>query len=214
MRVAPGEALLAEANSPIGGAMLIVGCVLALVFALLTRLLLGAPHFRSAVAEVLTAGSGELQPGIAGIATVPVISYTREGSPQAWNPAAREMFGAAPPPVNPATEPFRAVCVAIVRAASAPGDVQPLRMLLDSCSLPVLAFDSDGAFSTTNAAAARMLGWTTDIWRDRRIGPAPVAPGDSMNVAVVLILEGQIAISSGSETVTANSAFAGLSLKG
>ncbi len=63
MRLSPGEGVLAQAKSPIGGALLIVGCVLALVFALLVRLMLGTPHFRFPGGQALIAESGRAEPG-------------------------------------------------------------------------------------------------------------------------------------------------------
>ncbi len=209
MHVSPGDSLLAQANSPTGGALLIAGCVLALVFALLTRLLLSAPRFRPAgpIGENFAAHYDQEQPILSGISAMPVISYSRDGTPQAWNPAAKDLFGGSALPVIPAIEPFRAVSVAIVRG----GNAQALRILLDSCSLPALAFEADGAFSLVNTTATRGLGWTAEAWRGRRMN-WPFTAGDLTNIAFVLILQGQITAPAESETATGNRVTVGSSV--
>jgi PAS domain-containing protein len=175
-----------------------VGCVLALVFAVIVHLMLGGARFRRFGGHALgvIAESGQAELDLSGVSAIPVISYGRDGTAQAWNPAAKEMFGAAPPPVSPAAEPFRGVTVAILRTSSAAQGVKPVRMLLESCSLPALAFNSEGVFSTSNPAAERILGWTSEVWGGRRIGVPPLTPGDPMNLAIVLILEGQVRVES------------------
>jgi PAS domain S-box-containing protein len=86
--------------------------------------------------------------------------------------------------------------VAIVRGGALE---EPLRTLLDSCDLPALAFDADGAFAAANPASGRMLGWDAETWRDRRI--RTLGPGESMNIALAVILEGQVEV--GEATVAA-----------
>jgi PAS domain S-box-containing protein len=196
LRVTPNVSLLSQAVNPVDGALLIAGCVLALVCGLVVRLSLGAARRprpvtieHTAVAATTAAEHGEAT--ATAIATMPVISCAADGALQAWNDVAKDTFAGSFPPITPSGGGFRVVNVTVLRASPTGRGARPLKSLLESCALPVIAFDSDGTFTSANAAAGRVLGWTSETWGSRRVAAVPAAPDGQMHITFVLILQGQ-----------------------
>jgi len=190
LRASPGEGLIAQANSPEQGALLVAGCILALLAGLHVHLMLGR---HESPAAFLAPGQPNVDAAVLGAAGAPVVSYARDGSLQAWNQAACDLFGGSLPAIRAAAEGFRVVTVTVLRASSSGDSTRRLRQLLDSCSMPVIAFDAEGAFSTANEAAACMLDWTDEVWSGRRAGHT-IYSGDSIGIVYAVLIQGQTAI--------------------
>ncbi len=190
LEAGPTEALVIQAESPAGGALLVAGGLLALLFALLTRLAqMARVHTEF---ENTAAASPAAAAAPADSERLPVVSYSREGAALVWNDAARLLFTSAPPAIPALAGGFRTLQAALLRASGSPGSLEALRPLLESCALPALLFDAEGNFVAANPAAVHTLGWSDAAWHGRKMGTP--AGNDPLQIQNVLIMQGQSAV--------------------
>ena len=181
LEIGPTEALVLQAHSPTGGALLVAGAFLSVLFTLLTYLVQRSgtrPAFDRAPAAIPLAAP------LAEAARLPVISYGRDGTALAWNDAAKLLFTGAPPRISACETGFRTIHATLLRATASPGALEALRLLLDSCAQPALVFDAEGRFVAANAASARTLGWAD--------GDIVLAAGrEALEIQSVLLMQDQ-----------------------
>jgi PAS domain-containing protein len=189
LRIAPTESLVVQAHSPVGGALLVGGGFLAVLFTMLTYLV-QRPRSRVTI-EQAVAGQGGDAGSLADVSQLPVITYGRDGTAMAWNDAARLLFAGAPPNIPSWETRFRTIHATFLRASASPENVEALRVLLDSCAQPAVIFDAEGKFVAANPASARMLGWSDATWSGRGIGTSPSAAREALAIQSVLLLQGQ-----------------------
>ena len=155
LEIGPTESLVVQADSPLGGALLVAGALLAILFTLLTRLAqMARVHPMPEMAAAPAAAWGLATP-IADGAGLAVVSCGRDGTVLVSNDAAKRLFFGAPPPIALFEEGFRMIHVTLLRPSGPEGSLDPLRPLLDSCTLPAAIFDSDGNFVAANPACVR-----------------------------------------------------------
>ncbi len=187
LQISPTEALVLQSDSPAGGALLVGGSLLAVLFGLLIRLAQMA-RVRPSLEHTLAPTTASGFPA-ADIAHLPVVTYNCEGAPIAWNDAARMVLCGAPPRISPSPDGFRLLNVTLLRASASPVGSESLRTLLESCSLPTLLFDAQGGFVAANASASRTAGWTESVWNGRKVGS--LGGQDPLEIQTVLLLQGQ-----------------------
>lgn len=190
--IGPTEALVLQASSPAGGALLVAGAFLAVLFTLLVFLVerTGTHPVLDYLGTTQTSASGPLEDA----ARLPVISYRRDGALLAWNETAKRLFTGPPPPIPACELGFRTLYATLLRASTSPGSLEALRHLLDSCAQPALLFDADGAFVAANPAAARTLGWSDESWSGKNAGTLSAAVPEALEIHNVLLMQGQWAI--------------------
>jgi PAS domain-containing protein len=202
LEIGPTEALVVQAHSPAGGALLVAGVFLSVLFSLMVYLVQ-----RSGAHPVLDrAMAAAPAPGVSSADALPVVSYNRDGSPAAWNEAAKLLFGGAPPPVSACETGFRTIQATLLRAGASPGGIEALGALLGSCAQPALVFDAEGRFATANPAAAQTLGWSDALWGGRSFGTAAGAGRDALEIRNVLLMQGQWAVPAPVSAAAAHSA--------
>ncbi len=193
LEIGPTESLVIQAGSPLGGALLVTGAFLAVLFSLLVRLA-QRPGARP-VSETLSSGSS---PALAGppadISRLPIVSYGSDGAALAWNEAAKVLFAGAPPRIHAFETGFRTLHVTLLRAGASPICTEPLRVLLDSCAAPALVFDAERKFMAANPAAATMLGWSDAVWKSRSLGAILPAGSEPLEIHDVLMMQGHWAV--------------------
>jgi PAS domain-containing protein len=194
LRTAPTEAVVLQARSPVGGVLLVGGGFLAVLFTILTYLI-QRPRSRAGFNPAMAAPV--LAADFDNIGCLPVVSYRRDGTALAWNDAARLVFGGVPPQVPASETAFRAMHATFLRASATAGNLEALRVLLDSCAQPALIFDSDGRFVAANAASVTALGWSDAVWNARAIGNSMTPGSEALAIQNVLLMQGQWATSTG-----------------
>ncbi len=185
LEIAPTETLVLQARSPVPGALLVGGVFLAIVLTMLIHLVQ-----RSGARQLVEAAAA---PAPAGVPPdgAPVISYTPAGAPLAWNDYASRLFHGAPPPILACETGFRTIRAGLVRAGAPAGELESLRLLLESSPLPTLIFDAEGALAAANPAAERTLGWSHETWSGRHAGGLS-APGSApLEIHYVLLMQGR-----------------------
>ncbi len=186
LEITPTETLVLQARSPVPGALLVGGIFLAMVLTVLIHLVQhsGArPLVESAARAPEAAGP----PSDAS----PVVSYNPDGKPLAWNDYASRLFHGAPPPILACETGFRTLRAGLVRAGSPAGELEGLRMLLESSPLPTLIFDAEGALAAANPAAERTLGWSHETWSGRQAGGLSVPGSAPLEIHYVLLMQGR-----------------------
>ncbi len=200
LEIAPTETLILQSQSPVGGALLVGGGLLALLFSLFVRVAQRPgtrPVFDLPMSPMPASGA------IGDAAQLPIISYGRDGAPMAWNEVAKALFGGAPPRVPAYETGFRVMQATLLRSSGSPGSTEALRGLLDSCAQPALVFDAEGRFVAGNPAAARMLGWSEAIWNGRSIGTILPAGREPLDINNVLLMQGRWSVPAAGAAMTA-----------
>jgi PAS domain-containing protein len=188
LEIAPTEALVVQARSPVAGALLVAGAFLAILLAMLAYLI----QKGGARAGVDAAPTGLPAPlaRFARKAALPVVSYRRDGALLAFNEAAKALFGSAPPDI-PACGEFRVLSATIVRAGANSESVDAFRQLLESCAEPALVFGAEGQFIAANRAAAQTLGWPDSLWSGRTISGPASGRHEALTVQNVVVMQGE-----------------------
>lgn len=192
LEIGPTEALVVQARSPAGGALLVAGGFLAVLFTMLVYLL-QKTGTRPAFGHAMAAAPGFTAP-LGDAARLPVIFYARDGTVMAWNETAKLLFTGAPPPIPACAESFRTIRVSLLRASASPGSLDGLCLLLDSCAQPALVFDAEGRFIAANPASAQTLGWPNI---------AISAGREVLEIQSVLLMQGQWATPASDRSVAA-----------
>jgi PAS domain-containing protein len=134
---------------------------------------------------------------------LPVISYDQDGTVRSWNEMAHRLFMGVPPGISNCESGFRSIQATLLRANAAPGSLETLRGLLESCSQPAVVFDAAGRLVAANAAAARLLGWSDTAWAARAAGPAFSARHDGLEIQNVVLMQGRWAVPANGRAVEA-----------
>jgi PAS domain-containing protein len=204
LSVGPADALVAQAHSPVGGALLVAGAFLSLLFAMLVYLVQRSGG--RTVVEAINAGQ-DLSGTLAIEDANPLIlSYDADGRARAWNEIAGRLFVSGPPAISPSRTGFRTVRATVLWCAAPAESLEGLRRVLDSCTQSALLFDGEGRFIAANGTADRMLGWTDATWAGREARPSPSVSHDALRIQTVTILQGRWTAVAAPNAATAASA--------
>ncbi|HWQ52507.1 MAG TPA: CHASE domain-containing protein [Bryobacteraceae bacterium] len=201
LEIGPTEALVLQARSPAGGALLVAGVFLAVLFTLMVYLV-----ERTGTRQVLDqtmAAQTTLTAPLKDAARLPVVSYGRDGTLLAWNDTAKLLFTGAPPRIPACETGFHTIYATLLRASASPVSLDALRLVLDSCSQPALLFDAEGRFVAANPASARTLGWSDESWSGRNAGTLSIANPEALEIHNVLLMQGQWATPASGHTAAA-----------
>jgi sensor domain CHASE-containing protein len=191
LEIAPTEALVVQEHSPVAGGLLVSGAFLSLLFAFLVYLLqrsgVSPDGESAAVARIRPTSPSDVE-------GMPVVSYDQDGSARSWNEMANHLFIGVPPGISHCEMSFRSVQATLLRASAAPTSLETLRGLLESCAQPTVVFDADGRLVATNAAAARVLGWSDAAWAARDASPVFTTRRDGLEIQNVLLIQGRWAV--------------------